>query len=630
MDTTRDHFFDVVAIDFEVDTDSPEAYLAEHSALLSSVAPEIILTTRGTTRKLGPLPGPSILPIGPGSSSIWALAKYIEGSAEPNRTVLVIRNPIAFETDQIRELSSVLSLAEKHGIVGARHGLPGQGHVPSRDVHRIAHQSQPRYTVVRHTDSPMFAMSAAALSRVAQNDDIQLSPELLSKVVNEIGLSTVQANHVYLAAGGRPLEHGTDFRPIVASNGVDRFSNHLSPASNSSRTVLIDVSDLDPVWNGTSRNAVSFLQLISQRAHSNPDLPQFVVATREPAKSYFGLDALGLDTIDLDDGESRTFDLGFALVPITQARQIIRLNETCAKWLVSHLDIIAIRSLLLSDSDSALKQTVIDGLRFADRIITISDFSRDDLLAMFPVEAENIVDVIEVCHEGADSQLAVQAFDGVMAGLDSLPSQFRNGFILVVGNDYPHKQMLPTLEALSGHSLPVVALGIEMSRSAKLIGFKSGNLSQSFIAALYRHASAIVYPSAYEGYGLPIADSALFDKPIVLNDTNVAHEITSSLNAQEKTRYFSRFSDIPEIIDELLMGFPNESHARGVRTLNEFNNEIFEHVIDLLDQPVDFDRLNTRFAYVRAISDYTASSRLSHPAVKRNLLSRVLKRLRLI
>lgn len=109
------------------------------------------------------------------------------------------------------------------------------------------------------------------------------------------------------------------------------------------------------------------------------------------------------------------------------------------------------------------------------------------------------------------------------------PARVRPSYILVVGNHYAHKHVAQTvsrLQAQTDRSLVVLG-GDEVASDARTKIYRAGDLEQSLVDDLYDGASVVVFPSHYEGFGLPILHALARGKPIIARDTPPAREIKS-------------------------------------------------------------------------------------------------------
>jgi len=150
--------------------------------------------------------------------------------------------------------------------------------------------------------------------------------------------------------------------------------------------------------------------------------------------------------------------------------------------------------------------------RRAARIVTVSDFSRRELSDVLGVGVDRFV-VVPNGVDHVDPEGAGQ-FDpvGLPTGTPDPP------FVLMVGPPAVHKNIAPIAAALSRRGVVVVVVG---SSSARVFGdtpavdtvaaqpavHHLGRVSDGEITALYRRAAALVFPSLYEGFGLPVVEA---------------------------------------------------------------------------------------------------------------------------
>lgn len=181
----------------------------------------------------------------------------------------------------------------------------------------------------------------------------------------------------------------------------------------------------------------------------------------------------------------------------------------------------ALRSLIYLDAS----------IWFSKEIIAVSKATQTDLLHFRP--QGRLEDKLKVISNGADSSLA--SLPAVNLPTSDQP------FLLSVGRIDPAAKRLPEalqlVQALREHTHQPWALqlvgGMNASTKAEGEAFLQsvdhlpwvqyhGHIDDSSLAQWYRQASAVVYLSDSEGFGLPIAEAASFKKWVVVNDVNQA------------------------------------------------------------------------------------------------------------
>jgi glycosyltransferase involved in cell wall biosynthesis len=156
-------------------------------------------------------------------------------------------------------------------------------------------------------------------------------------------------------------------------------------------------------------------------------------------------------------------------------------------------------------------------MRRALRVLTVSEFSRRELIRLAKLDPERV----SVIHGGVDERFSPEADDQRAArelGLDA-------PYVLTVATDDRRKN----LESLGESSRRLRALGIELvwagdSRpyfaagggipGARMLGYVKDEL----MPGLYRGARAFVLPSRYEGLGLTCLEAMACGTPVVASD----------------------------------------------------------------------------------------------------------------
>jgi glycosyltransferase involved in cell wall biosynthesis len=154
--------------------------------------------------------------------------------------------------------------------------------------------------------------------------------------------------------------------------------------------------------------------------------------------------------------------------------------------------------------------------RVSQRVITVSEFSRRELCEAYRIPPGKI----GVVPESGEHMLRVQADEGAVA-----PKLNGRPFVLAVGSLNRHKNFWLVAEAarhIGDAQFDIVVVG---GGDARVYGTGEGALpafvkhlgyvSDGELAALYRRAACFVYPSRYEGFGLPPVEALALGCPVI-------------------------------------------------------------------------------------------------------------------
>ena len=177
------------------------------------------------------------------------------------------------------------------------------------------------------------------------------------------------------------------------------------------------------------------------------------------------------------------------------------------------------------------------GLRRASRVITDSEFIKQELIEVFGIRPEIIHPVLLGADDLFQPQDAAQT-QSVLQGL----SLTHGRYLLAVGTLEPRKNLQVALEAYESlpaklrKRFPLVLVGMRgwktSSLEQKLAPMVAscqvrqlGYLSREDLATVMAGATAMVYPSIYEGFGLPPLESMACGVPVIASDVSSIPEV---------------------------------------------------------------------------------------------------------
>jgi len=198
----------------------------------------------------------------------------------------------------------------------------------------------------------------------------------------------------------------------------------------------------------------------------------------------------------------------------------------------------------------------------ASRIIAISHSTKKDLIDIFGIE-ESKIDVVYL----GNSMFPKSNMHPVM----SLPQKY----ILFVGSRNGYKNFERFLKSvasilLSDKELCVICAGSGAFSSCELKQIEDLNISSQLtqcdvnddtLASLYQNAQLFVFPSLYEGFGIPVLESFACDCPLVCSNTSSLPEI-----AGDGACYFNPYSE--ESMQSAIFKVLNDENLRDHLVLN--------------------------------------------------------------
>ena len=175
----------------------------------------------------------------------------------------------------------------------------------------------------------------------------------------------------------------------------------------------------------------------------------------------------------------------------------------------------------------------------ADRIIAVSENTKNDLIRLYGIPPSKITVIYEGASQAFQKEFSPEALTEVRNRL-FLPDEF----IFYVGSLEPRKNVLSLISALKylkerGFAkIKLVLAGSKKWKEGKVLSeIKRLHLEKEVVflgwveeedkVALFKLALAFVFPSLYEGFGLPVLEALTAGCPVITSQNSSLPEVTS-------------------------------------------------------------------------------------------------------
>lgn len=202
----------------------------------------------------------------------------------------------------------------------------------------------------------------------------------------------------------------------------------------------------------------------------------------------------------------------------------LNIYRTKVKTVVSIHDLIAVRFpqyFNALDRFSYIKKSRY-ACQIADKIIAVSQQTKEDIIRFFGIDEKKIEVIYQGCNSVFQNKISTSKLEEVRKKHE-LPKKF----LLYVGTIEARKNLLSLLKCLKelpDYQLVVVGNGkdykkkcfefIEKNNIHHQLTFLS-HLTLEEMAAIYQQAEIMIYPSFFEGFGIPIIESLFSSLPVI-------------------------------------------------------------------------------------------------------------------
>lgn len=205
--------------------------------------------------------------------------------------------------------------------------------------------------------------------------------------------------------------------------------------------------------------------------------------------------------------------------------------------------------------------------RDAEAVIAISEQTKRDIIRFLNVSESKIHVVYQGCHRAFQSYIPPDVLSRVKQKF-----QLPNRFILNVGTIEPRKNLLNIIKALKDSDIPLVVVGKkqrryfakvqkEIHRTKVQVQFLE-HVDMQELAAVYRLADVFIYPSYFEGFGIPVIEALFSGTPVITSN------VSSLPEAGGKHSLYVNPESVADIKAKILFLWNNESERKRRREKN--------------------------------------------------------------
>jgi GT2 family glycosyltransferase len=355
--------------------------------------------------------------------------------------------------------------------------------------------------------------------------------------------------------------------------------------------LVFDLSHLGTYHNGTFAAVKALLRaaLVEWRKYF-----RIYACVSEEARRFHQLDKMeGLFFVSPDT--AKTFALAFRFGQPFEYQHLARMSAMGVLNIFMMLDTIAMDCQYLNHLNLETLWGTVFG--YADAVIYNSQFVQEQFRRRFhrrpglkEMAAHHSLDLRDYCDPKNGASTA-------------------GSYILVVGNAFAHKYVSTTVDALSG-AFPrekIVAFGIKEDKRHNVTAYQSGQLTDEQMHNLLRGAKLVVFPSHYEGFGIPVIESLAHSKPVLARSIPVLRELREKLPSRENLILYESTRDL---VARLRAGIPQwqpapaELNGTGPVSWASGTAEIGEFLRSLFDSWSFSEHLLPRLSYMRVLEDH--------------------------
>lgn len=553
---------------------------------------------------------------------------------QTDNDILLLNSDTQVTEGFLEEMMQVLYLYERHGVVCPRSNnatlltLPVKNNLDkllSEDISYSVFQQMrsilPRFSIIPTGVGFAFLVKRELINKFGLLDEVYglgyNEENDFCMRINQYGYNVVMANRAYIfhfeskSFGETKNELELKNRRILLERYpyydavVQKYFTHsIDPleyyadliAENiyEKKRLLFSLYEIPASYNGTAQYGLTIYKKFYQLYSTKYDIH---VLINDAADRLFGL-SKEFPNVWYPYNIKGTYHLAFSPSQIINIEHMFILNRVSLKYVFCMQDVISIRSNYLLINDYERLDIFRKSIQYCAAMTSISEFSLNDTIGYFYKEFEERDIPTRVIYHGINE-------NKLKNSNEQLPY---DEYYMVFGNFYKHKFLKETLPYLKNINRKFIVLGTDETGKIdnNIYGYKSGNLSDEFISLMVGQAKGIIFPSVYEGFGLPVLDGIKYDKKVIVTDNELNRELKEAFdNFSDNIYLFNSLVELEKII-ELVEENPQPVYKEGIKAIRNWDmvaTELENFLEEILDCKVDYELLKKRWDDMRYIEN---------------------------
>ena len=367
-------------------------------------------------------------------------------------------------------------------------------------------------------------------------------------------------------------------------------------------SLLVDLTHIRNGYNGTMEYGRNLFKGILE-VHSETSFST-IKAIGEPR--YVEFHGISREHL-IDQKDTTFFDLCFRPYQIDNPKVFADVVFRGRRFVISQLDAIGSRCDYIYDSTMRFYQRM--GIAASDGVVCISEYGLRDAIEFFDLDP-------------AETPCRAFLLGMEPTGTAPVPSDpnRKKSFVVVGSWRYDHKMLRPALDAVRacfGPSDPGILFHFlgDLSGERDLpdsVRYHKHDQTQEELDQLFASVDGFIFPSVYEGYGLPIMHAFRFKKPVLVADTEVNREIQASFQGSE-VHYFNSEKELPMALKAFVEGPLGPNIPKNPRSWAQVAQETLHFLAECArSEPVENSRKQNAREALFLASCQVAETTLPH------------------